>query len=79
MSSPLASNFILGVIVFAAIYLALNITGTVLYSMTAGSTYDNPGKTVSLASVVLGWSGLPILQTVPIMVWLDSPLTTPTA
>lgn len=50
-------------ILFIAIYLTLNIVGTIYYTMLPNNTHSQKGiRGGGLATVILGWLGMPLLN-----------------
>jgi len=50
-------------ILFIAIYLTLNIVGTIYYTKLPNNTHSQKGiRGGGLATVILGWLGMPLLN-----------------
>uniref|UniRef100_A0A6C0CN48 Uncharacterized protein n=1 Tax=viral metagenome TaxID=1070528 RepID=A0A6C0CN48_9ZZZZ len=58
------TGFVLSMFVlFIAIYLTLNIVGTIYYTMLPSNTQSQKGiRGGGLATVILGWLGMPLLN-----------------
>lgn len=48
--------------VFLAFYLILNIVGTIYYTLLKRKGVSEGARAVGLTTVLLGWTGLPILN-----------------
>jgi hypothetical protein len=63
--APLTDSQIAGLVVGIAVYLTLNITGTVYYTKLEETQPVEVSDSLmgwNLASVILGWLGLPLLN-----------------
>ena len=63
--APLNDSQIAGLVVGIAVYLTLNITGTVYYTKLEETQPVEVSDSLmgwNLASVILGWLGLPLLN-----------------
>lgn len=63
--APLTDSQIAGIVVGIAVYLTLNITGTVYYTKLEETQPVEVSDSLmgwNLASVILGWLGMPLLN-----------------